>query len=60
MISISLIDPLKPETPAGVELELEPVFEPVATEPPPPPQDMSVAQAKVMKYFIIFLPRKPL
>ena len=60
MISISLIDPLRPETPAGVELELEPVFEPVATEPPPPPQDMSVAQAKEMKYFIIFLPRKPL
>ena len=60
MISISLIDPLRPETPAGVELELEPVFEPVATEPPPPPQDMSIAHAKVMKYFIIFLPRKPL
>ena len=64
MISISLIDPLKPETPAGVELELElelePVFEPVATEPPPTPQDMSIAHAKVMKYFIIFLPRKPL
>ena len=60
MISISLIDPLRPETPVGVELEFEPVFEPVATEPPPPPQDMSIAHAKVMKYFIIFLPRKTL
>ena len=60
MISISLIDPLRPETPVGVELEFEPVFEPVATEPPPPPQDMSIAQAKVIKYFIIFLPRKTL
>ena len=56
MISISLIDPLNPETPAGVELELEPVFEPVATDPPPPPQDKSIAQAKVAKYFIIFSP----
>tara|TARA_B100000927_G_C16166211_1_gene349442 strand:+ start:71 stop:247 length:177 start_codon:yes stop_codon:yes gene_type:complete len=58
MISISLIDPLNPETPTGVELEFEfePVFEPVATDPPPPPQDKSIAQAKVAKYFIIFSP----
>ena len=54
MISISLIDPLNPETPTGVELEFE--FEPVATDPPPPPQDKRIAQAKVAKYFIIFSP----
>ena len=59
MISISLIDPLRPETPAGVELELEPVFEPVATEPPPP-QDIRITQIKVMICFIIYLPRKHL
>ena len=55
MISISLIDPPKPETPAGVELEpeLEPEFEPAATDPPPP-QDIRITQVKVMKCFIIF------
>ena len=55
MISRSLIDPPKPETPAGVELEpgLEPLFEPAATDPPPP-QDIRIAQVKVMKCFIIF------
>ena len=49
MISISLIDPLNPETPTGVELEFEfePVFEPVATDPPPPPQDIRITQVKV-------------
>ena len=58
MISMLLIDPLKPETPVGVELEFEPVFkpvfEPVATDPPPPPQDKSIAQAKIIKCFIIY------
>ena len=57
MISISLIDPLRPETPAGVELE--PLFEPAATEPPPP-QDIRITQIKVMICFIIYLPRKHL
>ena len=55
MISISLIDPPKPETPAGVELE--PGLEPAATDPPPP-QDIRITQVKVMKCFIIFLPKK--
>ncbi len=53
-----LIDPPKPETPVGVELEFEPVFdpvfEPVATDPPPPPQDKSIAQAKIIRCFIIY------
>ncbi len=55
MISISLIDPPKPETPVELELELEPEpeFEPAATDPPPP-QDIRIAQVKVMKCFIIF------
>ena len=55
MISISLIEPLRPETSVGVELE--PRFEPGATDPPPP-QESSIAKIKVMKYFIIFLPKK--
>tara|TARA_B100000900_G_scaffold250996_1_gene213834 strand:+ start:250 stop:459 length:210 start_codon:yes stop_codon:yes gene_type:complete len=57
MISISLIEPLRPETSVGVELE--PRFEPGATDPPPP-QESSIAKIKVMKYFIIFLPKKEL
>ena len=34
-------------------LGLEPVLELEVTEPPPPPQDKSIAQAKIIKYFII-------
>ena len=54
MISRSLIDPLNPEIPAGVELE--PVFEAAATDPPPP-QDIRITQIKVMICFIIILQR---
>jgi hypothetical protein len=53
MISISLIDPLKPETPVGVELGLGPGFE-AAIDPPPPPQDIRITQISVFKCFIIY------
>tara|TARA_B100000900_G_scaffold319941_1_gene279118 strand:+ start:168 stop:323 length:156 start_codon:yes stop_codon:yes gene_type:complete len=48
---MSLIDPLKPETPVGVELGFAPGF--VAIElPPPPPQAIKKNTNNVKRYFI--------
>ncbi len=50
MISMSLIDPLKPETPVGVELGFAPEF--IAIELPPPPQAIKKVTNNVKRYFI--------
>ena len=50
MISMSLIDPLKPETPVGVELGFVPAF--VAIELPPLPQAIKKNTNKEKRYFI--------
>ena len=50
MISISLIDPLKPETP----VDEEPGLAGFVASDDPPPHDIRITQVKVMKYFIIY------
>ena len=52
MISMSLIDPLKPETPVGVELGFVPAF--VAIELPPLPQAIKKNTTETLNIFLIF------